>query len=131
MQRRKFLSLLGVGAVTAPVSAKAVADTAFADLKMAKMGISGAGLIAPAGPQSTSSGISWAKPALKKFIGKSARQKQMEAKRQWVDALDPQVATLRSVSLHSKIRMTRRTAYERSQEAERTWLEGVIAGWWE
>ena len=54
----------------------------------------------------------------------------MEKRRQYVDALDPQIGALRSVALHRKVAMQRDVSYARSQSQERGYLEGMIAGWW-
>lgn len=46
-----------------------------------------------------------------------------------VSALDPNVASLRSVALHRKIEMTRATNYERREKAEEVYLRGHLKGW--
>lgn len=131
MKRRAFFGLLGGAVVAGPQAAKSAAQMTLADVRLtsAGMGVPGSGYGSSIAATTVSNG-SWASDALKRLIGKTAAQVDMEKRRQYVDALDPQIASLRSVALHRKVAMQRDVSYARSQDGEKGYLEGVIAGWW-
>ena len=133
MKRRAFLGFLGGAAVAGPSAAKSVAEMSLSDLslRLAGMGVlSGA----PEGGGCVDGAInnrSYAKEALARMMGKTAHQRAKDISGQYVDGLDPEIAGLRSVALHTKVRMTRVSNYERSEKRALSYWEGVLAGWWE
>ena len=129
MKRRAFFGLLGGAAVAGPQAVKSAAEMTLADVRLSS---SGPGVPSIGYPDAVaiSDDGSWAKASLSRLLGKSHAQAEMEKRRQYVDALDPQIGALRSVALHRKVAMQRDVSYARSQSQERGYLEGMIAGWW-
>ncbi len=83
-----------------------------------------------ASEKSPGSNVSWAKDRLKQLVGLSKIEKEMRNRQAYVGDLDPQIASLRSVALHHRVRMSRDISFERSEEREKSYLQGVIEGWW-
>ncbi len=67
----------------------------------------------------------WVKEALRKLLGKTIEQKEYERNFVQVHQFDPNVATLRSVSLTAKTRMSRNRLYEKSLELEKMRLQHI------
>lgn len=129
MKRRAFLGFLGGAAVAGPQAAKSAAQMTMADTSFAGLGLArNMGALA-AGSESPDK--SWAVTSLKRLVGMSDVEVARRKRGHYVDGLDPEVASLRSVSLVHKVRMTRDRAFERRNQDERTYLEGVIAGLWD
>lgn len=131
MNRRGFLGFLGVAAAAGPQGARSAASMSLGDLAVPTTGLSF--------PTSTSSGaISsapydhkvWAAGQLKALLGLSNGQRERDRRNWSVSGLEPEIASLRSVALHTKIRMTRDRQYERDQMRQRDYLEGVVSGLW-
>lgn len=122
--RRGFLGLFGAATVAAPsmatVSYQEMMNLPFADFSdqpsqdAVKMG----------------DDTSWAKRSLKKLIGKTAVQRQREKARFSVYQWDINVVSLRSINMHTRVRMSRERAFERSERREYDYLDGVINGFW-
>ena len=132
MKRRAFFGFLGGAAVAGPSVVKTAATMTPADLNLGRLGIS-AGLGGQPGlvGSGTASGhTSWAKDRLKQISGLSKIEKEMLKRQAYFNDLDPQVASLRSVALVHRIRMSRDISFERSEEREKSYLQGVIEGWW-
>jgi hypothetical protein len=131
MKRRSFLKGLVGGAVAAPVAAKQAMDAAVADLSLSN----GVGLTNAANLGSASNGrieggsnAGWAFDGLKKLAGRTVADHVKAKRGQYISALDPNVASLRSVALHKKIAMTRDIVYEASLRNEKDYLQSVIDG---
>ena len=131
MKRRAFFGFLGGAAVAGPSVAKSAAQMTLSDLNLRQAGMAGSSGAPMGGMTEPADQKSYAKQALARFMGKTPLQRAREKATHYVDGLDPEVACLRSVALHSKVRMTRAITYERSQLREKTYLEGILAGWWE
>jgi hypothetical protein len=134
MRRRGFLGFMGGAAVAGPSMAKQALAQSVGDLSLGGIGMSYGGLGVPLpasmGARSISS-ASWAASNLAKLVGRSAAQHAFHRKRIQPVALDPDLASYRSMSLGARISMQRDRDYERSIEQERGYLEATIAGWFE
>lgn len=127
MKRRNFLGLLGGAAVAGPQAAKAgVESLSLGGVVSNYMPTTGyeAGTLA----QSPQSEADYYKSRLKRILGRSAEQIDFDRRSYPVHTLDPDIASIRSISLRAKIQMTRNVEYERHQRREKTWLEGCIEG---
>lgn len=126
MKRRNFL-----GALTAVVGAgpKAVAKAA-APATMEALSLTG---ISAMGEEVQSVPFredkTYAQNALAKLLGKSKQQHERERKNYHIYSLDPDTAGLRSVSLGSKIRMSRRIQYAQGLRREEYHLTAIVRGW--
>lgn len=128
VSRRSFLGLFGSATVAGPgVIQKSLSEELASPIGGWAMDY-GVGLAPATDPVSNKLG--WAK-SLAKLAGKSERQKAEEKRRLPIYQFDPNISVLRSVSLVNKVRMSKDILYERNQERERTYLEGLIAGWWD
>jgi len=137
MKRRAFLGFLGGVAVAGPQAAKSAAEMTMADLNLPGIGLLGGsggyGALASAGDSSVRSynHVDWAKSSLKMLTGLKTPEIERKKLEYHVHQLDPNIAALRSVALVSKIRVSRDAQFAQSQHRERSYLEGIIAGWWE
>lgn len=131
MNRRGFLSGLGGAAVAGPAAAKAGLESL--DLgRVATTGAGGSWYPGSVGSVARSGAdADHAQRQLSKLMGKSASAIERERKTYHVSGLDPDVATLRSVSLGRKIEMSRHRQYDRDQRDRQGYFEGIIAGLWE
>lgn len=130
MNRRSLLKFFGGAAAAGPV---AVSHAAEASSKLSLGGLS-----IPK-PQETFKFYTY-DPGDPRESAKKALRDEFEQilpevierrrQRHTISALDPNIASLRSVSLPNKIRMTRDLDFEKSRQRRRIDLEGVIAGWW-
>jgi hypothetical protein len=123
--RRGFLGIFGAAAVAAP-------SVNFNEVMTAPIGLASSGFPHDAMEQvkAGDSNVSWAKKAMKALIGKTPYQKARERQRYEVYQWDVNVVALRSVSMPTRIRMTRDRNYERAERREQDYLEGVINGLW-
>lgn len=135
MKRRKFLAFLGGAVASGPSAAKVVAEQA--SLESLRLGSIGIGSVV-GGPVPASQDMfgesyertNWAKEALKTLTGMSALERDRMRRRTHINSLDPNIAACRSMSLVAKIRLSKDLAFEREQREQKSYLEGVIAGWW-
>lgn len=127
MKRRAFLGFLGGAAVAGPQAAKSAAQMTMADLRTPGVTLNAAG--AMYAPVSTSN--RWAADALKRLTGMTTIVREAKRRRHYVEGISPEVAVLRSVSLPRKIAMSRDIQFEKSLANERSYLNGVIEGWWD
>lgn len=129
MKRRSFLKGLVGGAVAAPATAQQAINAAAAELSLKGAvlpgGASGATI---GGALPVHSSTQWAKDGLKGLLNRSKADHEREKRRMYIETLDPNVASLRSVALHRKINMTRDAMYERSLHSEKDYLQAVIDG---
>lgn len=131
MKRRKFLGFLGGAAVAGPGMAKAAATQGIEALSvspvmpmnMVNPGMFGTAASAISGPVDDFDPVGWARRDLARFLGKSAEQLIRERNGIQVAMLDPDIASMRSLSLGAKVRMQRERLFERQQADERGWLE--------
>lgn len=130
MNRRSILRLLGGAAAAGPA---AVSEAAEASSKLSL-----GGLAVPK-PQETFSFKLYDSRDPREVAKNNLRAEfeeilpeviERRRQRHSISALDPNVASLKSISLPNKIRMTRDIDFERSRERRRSDLEGAIAGWW-
>ena len=133
MKRRAFFGFLGGAAVAGPSVAKSAAQMTVSDLNLRQAGVAmlGSGLDAAESQCVRSDPKTYATKELARFLGKTPTQRAREKADHYVNGLDPEIAVLRSVALPAKIRMTRAVDYERSVRNRKTYLEGILAGWWE
>lgn len=124
MFRRGFLGLLSAGAVAAP---KAVASLGTSVLDLP--GIASAAVMA-ADYEDYSSGHTkeWAAKTLAKMAAKSIFDLDMERSETSSYSLTPDVASLRSVSLTHKMRMTRDQVFEKEQSNLKLRCQRILAG---
>lgn len=129
MKRRNFFGFAAGAAIAGPKMAKhAVAET-LGDLSLA---LPSTGLGYGGGmPQVTSDSGSnqWAFNNLAKLVGRTAEQHAYFKRQQFVNALDPDLASYGSMSLSARIAMQRERDYERSLNGEKGYLEATIKGW--
>lgn len=135
--RRRFLSLLGAGAASAPLAAKAVADGALAKSigmnAVNGLGSAGFGLPSGNGPAEISQGPYI--PYEKRLIGAADHIKlfglpktvefNLRDQAKYVSSLDPDIACKTTWSMSIKIMTQRQRNYDRSVERIK------IAGWQE
>ena len=130
MKRRGFLSFMGGAAVAGPSMAKQAAMS-LVDLQLPVAASSLADSNFGASVQSTfGMGDHWS-IALAKHLAKSPERKAWEKAHHQVSALDPDIAAMRSIALHAKIRMQRDRDYERQENRQRDWLEHAVMGWFD
>lgn len=120
--RRSFLGLFGAAAVAGPNAVKSANINVLLDAPV--------GGIVDGMSSSYPSDKGWAKNNLKKLLGKTAEQRQRELARTSVYQLDPNVASLRSVSLTGKMRFSKHIIYAREEEKQIFDMEGIINDWW-
>lgn len=128
MKRRAFLGFLGGAAASGPAMAKAAGEVTIADLSVGSYSSGGEVLYASV---SSKDDKSWAKSQLTHLLGKSAEQIAREKRDYYISSLDPDTASLRSVSLGGKIRMQKARSYEMNCKREEERYRGILAGWWD
>lgn len=133
MKRRAFFGFLGGAAVAGPSVAKSAAQMTLSDLNLRQAGVAmlGSGLEAAGSQCVPADPKTYATKMLERLMGKTPVQIAREKADYHINGLDPEIASLRSVALQSKIRMTRAADYERSVRTRKTYFEGILAGWWE
>lgn len=135
MKRRNFLGFLGGAAIAGPSAAKAaVSSVGMADL--APMGINMLGTSGVGGAPTLAWGgstdnIGYAKDGLKKLVGMTKAERERRKRNHYFQGLDPDTASLRSISLTSKIRLAKDRSFEASERDQKTYLQGVIDRIWE
>lgn len=130
--RRGFLGMLGIGAVAGPSITKEV------DMQRAmNVPFGSFGNPAPepaemswAAAKTPVDRVVWAKDALKGILGKTKAQMDRERINTTVYQYEANVASLRSVSMTARIRMSRDAHFNRNLRKEKDHLEGIIYGWW-
>jgi hypothetical protein len=130
--RRSFLSLLGVGTVTAPLAAKAAVDdeiTQLTNVGRAALSTSGIGLGTPSDPVQSDfdyqQRLIHAADYVKMFGVPEAIEIELRDQCKWIHALDPDIAAKRSWSMSVKILEQRNRNYERQVERMKKlgWLQ--------
>lgn len=125
--RRRFLSLLGVGAASAPLAAKVAADSEIAKLVGARsqalastgLGLHDSGLPAV---QSIGNGLTHqqkligAADYIKMFGLPEVVEFELRDQSKWINALDPDLACKKSWSMSVKIAEQRQRNYQRAVE---------------
>jgi hypothetical protein len=127
--RRRFLSLLGVGAASAPLAAKAAADAEIAKLAgMSNQALASTGLGmfsggSPAqGTISGGNGLSYqqtmiaASDYIKMFGVPEVVEFELRDQSKWISSLDPDLACKKSWSMSVKLAEQRQRNYERAVE---------------
>lgn len=131
MKRRGFLSLVG-GAVTAgpSVAKQSLQDLSFGpNVGQIGQGILGVDQMDCAAKESGYSSAQIAKDTIAKLTGKSEEQKKSEKMRQCISHLDPSIASLRSVNMQTRIKMSRDMEWERHNNNEIDYWRGIMKGW--
>lgn len=136
MKRRNFLGFLGGAAVGGPSVAQSTLSSAgFADLAPAGIRLNqGIDHMSVVGAQSTTNAydnIGWAKKRLDELYGLTAAAREHQKRNHYISQLDPDTASLRSVSLTSKIKIAKDRSFEIEQRRSATHLQGIIAKLWE
>lgn len=126
--RRGFLGLFGAGVVSAP----SVATANFQDMMNVPFA-NFSGFPQPVDAKMSGDPMdhkSWAKKGISRLLAKSPYQRRREKARFDVYQWDPNVVSLKSVNVQTRIRMSRDAAYERSERREYDYLDGVLHGFW-
>jgi hypothetical protein len=126
--RRRFLSLMGVGTAAGPLAAKAAFDETIA--KQAGINLFNGGFGIPSGgPPGINEGpsngtyVPWedritkSSSYIKMFGVPEFVEQDIRQRSQWVGAFDPDIAVKRSWSMAAKIQEQRQRNYERSLSA--------------
>lgn len=121
MKRRNFLQALGF-----TVAAKPDATT----LRLSTMGVTDHLQTSPVYPGGgdTVSKIKYLKEALAKLTFGSAEIEEVRMRQFYVDALDPNTASLVSVSLTNKLRISRRIQYRINRRDRRNYIQMMLDG---
>ena len=137
MKRRGFLGFLAGGAVAAP----AMAQHAVNSIGQASIGIPvDAGMLGGFASQATGyakeaydtfSPKDHARTSLLKLVGKSAELIAYEKRQQHVYQIDADIAGMRSLAMHAKIRMQRERNWQAQQNSQKDYLSRVIDGWFD
>lgn len=129
--RRRFLSLLGVGAASAPLAAKAAADAEiarFAGLGQNAIANTGIGLYSGAGSAPITQGsltgggmthqqmLIGASDYIKMFGVPEIVEFELRDQSKWISSLDPDLACKKSWSMSVKIAEQRQRNYNRAVE---------------
>lgn len=128
--RRRFLSLLGVGAASAPLAAKAVADAEIAKLvgisgqsiASTGIGLSGGVVGLPISQGRQSGGLTHQQMLIatadyiKAFGIPEVIEVEIRDQAKWISALDPDIACKRSWSMSVKLLSQRERNYQRIVE---------------
>lgn len=135
MKRRGFLGLLGGAAVAGPGMAREAIGMAATQIGGVNGGVGG--LVANYGAQATTGmnytgGLAepsrnWAAEQLSKLIGKTAAEIAKEKAGIYVHSLDPDLAEMRSIRLHAKMRIQREREWQRMYDREKGHLERMVA----
>jgi len=132
MNRRGFLGFFGAAAAVGPsTAAKMTSDLASLDLT--RVGLADAltqvedGYLFT-GEESPKGRIEWALKKLAKRKLMSAVELDRQRRDFDVHRLDPNIASLRSMSVVSKMRVTRDQLWKKSHEKEYEWLLRLAAG---
>jgi len=134
--RRKFLSLLGIGAASAPLAAKAASDAIIAQgMGVTTTGLGGTGLGLPGAFGGASEGGFGGVPYEQRLIGAADYIKifgipavvdeGLKDQARWVGTLDPDIACKKSWSMSVKILTQRQRNYDRLVERMK------VSGWHE
>jgi hypothetical protein len=135
VQRRSFLGFLGGAVASAPTMAK-TAITNMESLKFPGIVPNGLGWfdnepsVSPSSmgiPVSSTNG--WAWQSLRALKNMNPWTRKFREKTFHMNALDPNTASLRSVSLGQKMRISRRIQVEEALLLERQRLHAKIKGW--
>ena len=126
--RRGFFGIMGSAVVAGPDSVKKAAEMSLKDLSVE--GVGDAMFDRGYAPVAADGQTNWAIKELAKLRSMSKKENMQKKKTTYVGALDVNVATLRSVSIVHKYRMSKELVYKRNQENQETYLEGIIKGWW-
>jgi hypothetical protein len=149
--RRKFLSLLGVGTAAGPLAAKVAADSQIAKLAGINQALASTslGLYGGSPPisqgQSIGSGLSYqqmvigASDYIKVFGIPEVIEVELRDQAKWISALDPDIASKKSWSMSVKILEQRERNYRRSverlektgwQQKKRTAIKTILGFEW-
>lgn len=125
MQRRSFLGIVGGALASGP---KAIANLTKSSLDLAD--VMPIGLGSYSDPSQLIDG-SWAKRSLNQLKNLNPWVQAHQRRTFHISAIDPNTAALRSVSLSQKLRITHRVQYDAWRKNHQTYLEGVIAGFFD
>lgn len=131
MKRRGFLGFLGGAAVAGPGMVKNAAAQTMADLHPSGIALSSSAGISN-GPMEAvpMNDITYQAERFARWNIARLNPEWLSRKRRerWVDGLDPDIASYRSISLGSKIRMQRNRNFETWLEGQDNWFERAISG---
>lgn len=132
MQRRGFLGIVAGVIGTGPKAlAKAAAPAGMEALKLTGVmqSIDNFDGEIPASDQGPDGQKARAKKWLKRLMGVNVKEEELKRRTQWIDGLDPDTATLRSMSIGAKIRRTRRLQYDQQKHERKLRYQGILDGW--
>lgn len=122
---------MGSAAIAGPDSVKKAAELSLKDITLDGVVTDGMHNIITARPiEEAGSDTTWAVKQLAKIRSMTKKDRERKKRSTYVGSLDVNVATLRSVSITHKYRMSKEITFKRNQENEETYLEGIIKGWW-
>lgn len=122
--RRGFLGLLGAATVSGPKAAAKGLN----ELYLGRVGALGALADGEVYPTPVRESTTWAVEKLAKKALISAAQREQKRRAWRIHDLDANTASLVSVSLGTKIRMSTKLQFEKAEENETNYLNRVIAG---
>lgn len=133
MKRRGFLAALAAAPIVGPAVAKQAADKAVAELAGVNLGglggVSGAlGGLVPPPSYAPQHDLMRAASLLRSIAGLTAEQRRKARRNVWVQSLDPDLASYRSMSLSFRMEMQRDRNLQYRIENRRGWLERTLAG---
>lgn len=124
--RRRFLSLLGVGTAAGPLAAKAALDESIArQVGISTISVSGGGWVAGSGPTADSVGqivpyeerVAKSMQWIRLFGFPDFFEKEMRESSKYVHTLDADIACKRSWSMAARIQEQRARNFERQKQS--------------
>lgn len=136
MERRKFLGLFGAAAISGPSIAHAASTEVLKFPGVAPVGLGGWMADDPpsqVGPVTSLPGShnSWAERAWHSLKRMNSWTRHYRHRAFRLEALDPNTASLRSVALGQKMRISKRIQFQASLELERDRYYAIKKGWLE
>lgn len=128
LARRGFLRMLGGAVAAGPAIGKSAADMTLADTRLWPQGLSAGNLVEPPVPHTPSA--THARSMLEELKRGGEQARRLRRTRLHLEGLEPDLATMRSLSLTTKVRLSRDRAFERHERTQAAWFTGIIKGWW-
>jgi len=128
MKRRGFLGFMG-GVIAAPKALpKGIEAASMKALEIPGLAMGVERAIPMGVGVEASSKIGWASERLKKLVGLAKNEEEWKIRTFWINGLDEDTAVLKSMSIGSKMRRSRRIQYFRSKQQNETLFRGIMEG---